>query len=170
VTRDEVAALFADNVPIGGSDLGVEITLADDGTTSISVDDQGNYRTTLRLFVYDDPVDGSRSIRDIKEQEIWAGRLGDQSPERFTAFLQGWDRAFRKLLDTGLQMDTFMPHDLCGFDAFGLKTVNTAEEFEQALMARKRLGRCLPRGVDLAAYSASVAAAGVTSPRDDDAL
>jgi hypothetical protein len=170
VTRDDVAAVFAANFPIGSSELGVELTLVDaDGATSIMADENGNYRTTLRLFVWEVAEDGSRSIRDIKEQEIWSGRLGEQTPERLAAFIQGWDAAFRKLLDTGVQMDTYMPHDLCGFDALGLKTMNTAEEFAQAMLARKRLGRCLPRGVDANALDAG--APGVAAPRrDDDAL
>lgn len=162
MTRDEIAALFAAKLPIGGSELGVELVLA--GEDSV-VEDGDNYRVTLRLIVWDKTPDGERSIRDIKEQEIWAGRLGDQSAERMTAFLEGWDAAFQAVVRAGAEMECFMPHDLSHFGVFELKTVHLAEEFEQALLARKRLGRCLPRGVDAAAP-----APGIAPRRDDDAL
>ncbi len=162
MTRDEVAEIFAAKLPIGDSELGVELVLA--GDPSIT-EEAGEYRTTLQMIVYRVADDGSRAINDIKEQEVYAGRLGEQTPERLAAFLDGWDAAFRAVVRAGAEMDTFMPHDLSPYGVLALKTVHLAEEFEQALLARKRLGRCLPRGVD-----PSVPATSIAPPHDDDAL
>lgn len=120
--------------------------------------DEGPLRATLRTIVWE--VDGdTRSIRDIKEQElVWLSERHRDDP-RARAYLEGWAQALRYLfaqreelqaagLLTGKAADILemcMPHDLMCPDVLDLRRPQTADDFTEVMVSsKKRLGKLLP--------------------------
>jgi hypothetical protein len=148
--------------------LGASLVLADEtGDSSVVEDSPGKFKVTVRLFVFDRPEGGGEgSIRDIKEQEIYAGDLSATTPERIAAFCHGLDAAFRKLVNSGGELETLMPHDLLTFQLLHMPSFETAEDFETAMLRKGRLGRWIRGGVP----GAAGAAGSSSPPPGDDAL
>jgi hypothetical protein len=108
-------------------------------------------RIVLRLVVWEeDPATGTRSIRDVKEQEVYFGALASHDPARTRALLEGMQAVLARVLATP-QVETLMPHDLFRGDVLKLKTATTADDFARALSARSRLGKLLAPGERVAA-------------------
>ena len=105
-------------------------------------------RLTVRLLVWERLPDGERTIRDIKEQQIWVGGLEGVDPERLTWAVQGWAMALAQLFaqDDVTWLDTLMPADLVPSFArlVALRRPRSAEDFAEAMLSSKqRFGRWL---------------------------
>lgn len=99
-------------------------------------------RITVRLIVWE--VDGEqRTIRDIKEQQVYAGPVWLFDDEQRVAEMLDAHREVlgEVLADPRIPIDGLMPHDLLRLDVMKLKTVRTREQFAKALRAKSRLGR-----------------------------
>jgi hypothetical protein len=106
----------------------------------------GGLALVVRLVVWE--VDGeARSIRDVKEQEVYCLRADQRGDPRLAACVQGWRQALEFVLrqedphgDDRLM--SVMPHDLVGIgELLALKRPRTADEFcDACLTGRKRLG------------------------------
>lgn len=134
--------VFEDAFPVGSERISLELVEARLRDEAVIL--------TVRLLVWD--VEGeSRTIRDIKEQEVWAGPAAILQDPRLAVCVAGWRQAIELLfaqddprwLDA---VDCAMPHDL--FPRFpellALKRPRDAEDFADALLGSKqRLGRYL---------------------------
>lgn len=87
-----------------------ELLLA--GDEPVFETDDGGVRARLRLVVFED---GSRDIRDVKEQELYLLDATDRADEaRTTAFLRAWGRSIATIvqLQFAEEVAWAMPHDL----------------------------------------------------------
>jgi hypothetical protein len=114
--------------------LHVELALADDAQPF------GENGLTIRLIVSDLGEGGALTIRDIKEQDVF---FPDVEDARAIAFFEGWARVAARVLAECSKVDWLMPHDALPTDALKLVRAKTADDFEQALKAKSRLGRLL---------------------------
>jgi len=116
----------------------------------------GNLAATLRFFVWE-VNDGARSIRDIKEQQVFVVPKAHVDDARVPAYFAGWAAAVRFVFErhderraagdqaASQRLDWAMPHELVFSDILGLRRPQTADEFTDALLSgKKRLGRLLP--------------------------
>lgn len=91
---------------------------------------------TIQLLTYDDG-----GIRSIKEQEVNVPAPLLTPSERLRAFAEAHKRALAQVFKGGaLYVETLMPMDLVHFGVLELKRPQSVEEFEQALLSKKRLG------------------------------
>lgn len=91
----------------------------------------------VRLLVF-----GGGHVRDIKEQEIPAAAPLFHDPERTAAFAEGLELALGEALKGPTeQFEPAMPSDFVFFEVLELKKPQTPEEFRDALLTKKRLGR-----------------------------
>ena len=63
------------------------------------------------------------------------------------AYLRGWGLALRELFTKAAPsiFDTLMPHDLSDGGVLKLRRANTPEDYRDALLAKSRLGKWLPK-------------------------
>lgn len=102
-------------------------------------------RITVRLLVWEE-TGGQRSIRDIKEQELFLldpGYLSGDVP--LHEFLRGWADAIREVFRNPKPgvVDTLMPHDFLDDAVLKLRRAKTAADYKAAFLAKSRLGRWL---------------------------
>jgi hypothetical protein len=132
-SRDQILAVFQECFPVSEALFSYEFVGYDQG------------RATVRLVVWDE-VDGNRSIRDIKEQELF---LFDPAlPEGDTPileFVRGWSEALREVFANASLKDVewLMPHDLGPGDAVMLRRATTAADYRAAMLKKSRLGKFL---------------------------
>ena len=95
----------------------------------------------VRLIVWE-TRDGTESIRDIKEQELYMGwPVFYDDEERIEAFFAALGGVIAEI---GLEaVECLMPHDLMRTDVLKLKRARTREDFDAALRAKSRLGKFL---------------------------
>lgn len=134
---------FAPFFPIGDGLVSLEVA----EPWGSAVDDPERTTVTVRLIVLE--PDG-RSVRDIKEQELYCGSpaLYEDSTrvdEMLYAQQQVLGQLLRDLSGKRDVVDTLMPHDLLFTDVMTLVRARTREDFAQALRAKSRLGRLLSR-------------------------
>jgi hypothetical protein len=103
---------------------------------------------TIRLVGWDRGEDGTLSIRDVKEQDVFVGEVEVLAHPLLGACVTGSIMALDQLFaqDDLTWVETVMPADL--LHPFGallrLKRPRTAEDFGEALLAsRQRLGQFL---------------------------
>ena len=102
---------------------------------------------TVRLVCWDED-DGVRSIRDVKEQEVWVCELDALEDPRMVACVTGWHMALEQIFaqEDLSWLETSMPADLLRpfAELLRLKRPRTADDFAEALLAsRQRLGAFL---------------------------
>jgi hypothetical protein len=109
---------------------------------------EDSLRIVMRLVVWDlregDPP--TASIRDVKEQEIYLGpaSLLDRG-ERLLAFFAANHAVLEQLFATDCEVECLMPYELLKPDVLKLVRAQTADDFRQALMTKRRLGGLFPR-------------------------
>ena len=136
MTREELEEIFAAEFPLKAkNDLAelVFVELSDRGT--------GLYGVVVRLICWADDH-GTRSIRDVKEQDIYLDLPEDCTFERLVMYLRGMDMAMQDVLASP-EVDTLMPHDLLDWSALELRKAETVEDFDKALRMKSRLGKYL---------------------------
>ncbi|MBK8259997.1 MAG: hypothetical protein IPK80_01510 [Nannocystis sp.] len=105
---------------------------------------------TVRLLIWE-LTGGTRTIRDIKEQEIHIGLAEHLSDPRLPACVAGWVQAIRQIFDQQdprleALLDATMPEDLLPTfaDLLALRRPQTPQDFADALLtSKKRLARYL---------------------------
>lgn len=136
VTREELQEIFSTEFPLRAKN-----ELASLEFVELSDRGGGNYGMVVRLIVWDE-VDGTRSIRDVKEQDCFIKLPGDCTFERLVTYLRGMDMAMQDVLASP-RMESLMPHELLDWSALALRKAATAEDFDKALRLKSRLGRFL---------------------------
>lgn len=104
----------------------------------------GGISLTVRLIVME-PGEPP-TIRDIKEQEVFALAAKHREDPRLAACVEGWALALKHVFDQGVdEIEALMPHDLVLIGGMlQLKRPRTAEDFcDAALAGKQRLGRFL---------------------------
>ncbi len=138
----DVLEIFREAFPAGSDRVRLELVEA-------AVQDERSLVLTVRLVVWDANEDGSLSIRDVKEQQIWGGAIAElASAPRLAECVEGWRMAVEQVFsqDDLEFADTLMPADLLpNFTLLlALKRPRTADDFAEALLTSKqRLGRFL---------------------------
>jgi len=95
----------------------------------------------VRLLTWDIAADGTFTIRDIKEQEVYLPLpVGDGALERLRCFLAALANVLTDALDTP-ELETLMPHELLITAPLRQLKTATREAYEKSLRARSRLGR-----------------------------
>ena len=106
---------------------------------SVTLEDAIWY-VTLRFIVFDD----DDRVRDIKEQAVWAPEPLFADLERVRAFAHGQAAALRTVFESPApDVEHAMPHELIELRVLELVKPRTPDEFETALLTKKRLGRFL---------------------------
>ncbi len=137
MTREELQDIFSSEFPLKG-----KTGMASLEFVELSDRPDGNFAMVTRLVVWDVGPDGTQSIRDVKEQEIYLALPADCSFERLVTYLRGMDMAMQDVLDSK-ELETLMPHDLVDWSALKLAKAETAEDFDKALRMKSRLGKYL---------------------------
>lgn len=133
-SRDQIQAVFEECFPVS------------EGNFSYDFVQYVNDRVTVRLIVYEEQ-NGQRSIRDIKEQELFLfdpAMLEGDTP--ILEFIRGWSEALREVFAKAKdpkKLEWLMPHDLAPGDAIRLRKANTAAEYREAILKKGRLGKFL---------------------------
>ena len=119
------------------------LVLAEDQGRSV-FEEKGSLVAVLRLIIWD-LTEGTRSIRDIKEQWVVMVREKDRDRRsRLDDYLLGWVAAVRRVFERAPErVEVLMPHDLVAAPILGLKKLRGAEAFESAALAKSRLGKWL---------------------------
>lgn len=94
----------------------------------------------VRLVVWDIGPAGTKSIRDVKEQQVWFD-LADSTKERLTIYVRALVAVLSRALAVA-NVDLLMPHNLLVSSPLKLKA-QTEEQFVKALSMRSRLGKYL---------------------------
>jgi len=123
-----------------------ENELASIDYVSVSQRDGGSYGVVIRLIGWELNADaGVKSIRDVKEQEIYLGLPGLDLATigRMRELLAAMVRVLEKAL-THAEVESLMPHDLVDFGPLKLARSKTVDDFVKAYSVPSRLGRYLP--------------------------
>ena len=136
--RDEIDQAFKDTFPARSPTSSIEYV-------SLEQRNDEEFGVVMRLIVWDvNEASGTRSIRDVKEQEIYMklDALDQASLGRFVEML----RAMVDVLSRALahsSVEYLMPHDLIDFGPIRLSRSHTKDDFVRAYSQRSRLGRYL---------------------------
>jgi hypothetical protein len=104
---------------------------------------------TLQLILWEITAADERSLRDIREQEVFLIPIdGYEEPDRIEPFLRGLAAALLEVFEQASieALETRMPHELVDSRVLGLKRARTAEDFKAALLMPSRLGKILRGG------------------------
>lgn len=137
----DAAQLLSDVFPISSRLSALEL---------VEVQERGGGLTmTVRLCVYEERGD-ERTIRDVREQEVYTVSAAHREDPRLAACVAGWAEAVRHVLAEDDEherrmIDEIMPHELVIIGPMlALKRPRTAEDFtDAALSGRSRLGKFL---------------------------
>lgn len=159
----DLAALLYETFPVSSDVFSLELVPEsinpDTGEVNGGIDDtRGHLRATFRTVTWD--VDGeARSIRDVKEQDVFLLAEDYRDDPRLPAYVEGWAAALRFIFERHAELtaagalpqqardalDWCMPSDLVHPGVLALKRPQTAEDFTEALLSsKKRLGRFIP--------------------------
>jgi hypothetical protein len=135
----DAAQIFAEVFPIAAGSASLELVEARD-------QDNGSLRLTVRIILWAPGEDGTRTIRDVKEQDVYVIGPQHRGDPRLAACVAGWAEAVRFVFeqdDEGGRFACIMPHDLIVVGSLlALKRPRTADDFTAAALAGKqRLGR-----------------------------
>lgn len=136
----DLHARFAPFFPIG--DGLVRLEVVEPSYSLAEVPDRAF--VVVRLIVFDEH-EGRTSVRDIKEQEIYAGHpsLYDDA-SRVDEMLYAQQEVLGEALrGPAHAFETLMPHDLLFTNVLKLVKARSREDFARALRAKSRLGRYL---------------------------
>lgn len=108
--------------------------------------EEDDARLVVRLIVFDEQ-EGERAIRDIKEQELFMGKVWlYEDEQRVCELLHAMQEVMSEVLSKPLEViDGLMPHDVLPRDLLTLKKARTREDFAAAMRKRSRLGKLLER-------------------------
>ena len=136
MTREELQDIFVSEFPLKAKNDRASLEFVE-----LSDRDGGEYGAVVRLFIWED-ANGTLSIRDIKEQDLYVDLPDDCTFERLVMYLRGMEMAMQDVLASP-QIETLMPHDLVDWSALKLRKAETAEDFDKALRMKSRLGKYL---------------------------
>lgn len=146
MTLEEFEHLMGDVFPARAGRFSLEQVGAERVPARLAGAEDG-LRVTLRLVVWDEDPEAP-SITDVKEQQVFTGPVSIlERHERLRAFLEGHRDALCTLFEAGPNVtpEWLMPNDLWWPDVLTLVRAQTADDFRRALLARRRLGRFMPR-------------------------
>lgn len=135
--------VFEDAFPVSSERVRLELV-------QVQLREDDAVMLTVRLMVWEGAGE-SRTIRDIKEQEVRAGTATQLQDPRFAACVAGWRLALEHLFAQDHprwqdQVDCAMPGEFMPPFAglLALKRPRDAEDFAEALLgSQQRLGRYL---------------------------
>lgn len=109
-----------------------------------------NLFAVLQLILWDlDAATGTRTVRDIKEQEVYfVPESCRDSRARVAAYVRAWTAVLEETLTALGDAEALawsMPHELVHPSALKLARAETEEDFKKALRAKSRLGGLLGR-------------------------
>lgn len=156
----DFAAAFAELFPISSDTFSLELVreTVNEETGEISGgvhEHRGAWRATLRTITWD--IEGDqRSIRDVKEQDVFLGFADTFDDPRLPAYLEGWAAALRFIFTRHAELSAegalperlheafneSLPSDFICADLLALRRPQSADDFMEALLSsKKRLGR-----------------------------
>lgn len=104
----------------------------------------GGFAIVVRLVLWDLSADGNtRSIRDLKEQEVWFDPHGS-SLERLSTYATAFVHVASCALGNVERVEWLMPHDLFISNVLKLSRAVSYLDFVKALSVKSRLGKYLP--------------------------
>jgi len=141
LTREETRALLGRALPFEGPRF--DLRLADDAD-AIRDDDNGDLVARLMLCTYDVNDEGTRSPRDLKEQEVRlvpAAHRGDR--DRAEAFVRASIESVGPLVEGffGGESELLMPSDLICPELLDDPALRSADEFAAAIADAERLAQ-----------------------------
>jgi hypothetical protein len=136
MTREELQDIFMSEFPLKAKNDRASLEFVE-----LSDRDGGEYGAVVRLIIWED-ANGTLSIRDVKEQDIYVDLPEDCTFERLVMYLRGMEMAMQDVLASP-QIETLMPHDLLDWSALKLRKAETVEDFDKALRMKSRLGKYL---------------------------
>ena len=139
MSAEELDAIFRDCFPLRGGQCSLEYV------SVAATDEPDSFRVTLRFVVWNENPNGTQSIEDIKEQEVWCPTFGADRA-RITTFLKAYDYVLGRVFTHAPKSElvTLMPHDLFDMRALDLARTEREDQFAKALAKKSRLGRFLP--------------------------
>lgn len=161
---DDIQTVFSELFPIASDEFSLEFvgeTVVEDTgeiVGGLRQNSDGSFLATLRTISWE-VVDGERSIRDVREQQVVVVLAGNAADPRLPAYFAGWAAALRFILARHQEMradgtlpakasdslECAMPHELVCPDVLRLGRPQTADEFTDALLSsKKRLAKFMP--------------------------
>jgi hypothetical protein len=137
VSREELHNLFVESFPAHATNERASLDYVETLERP-----SGGFAVVIRLVVWEIDETGTRSIRDIKEQEVWFDPRGS-SLERLQQYMKALVHVLARAL-THSEMETLMPHDLLDTSPLLLAKAQTDVQFVRALEQKSRLGKYLP--------------------------
>jgi hypothetical protein len=165
VTVEELDAIVRDHFPLRGTEASLYSL---EYVSLVATDEPSSFRIVLRYVVWSVADDGTQSIEDIKEQEIWCPSFGADRA-RLETFFKAYDRVLGLVFANCArdELVTLMPHDLFDMRALGLARAITEDDFAKALAMKSRLGRFLPPSMRSGSKSDAPALPSVTMSVDE---
>ncbi len=159
----DFAAAFAELFPISSDTFSLELVpeTVNEETGEVNggtAEHDGAWRATIRTVTWD-IEGGQRSIRDVKEQDVFLGFADTFDDPRLPAYLEGWAAALRFIFTRHAELsaegalparvreafEQSMPSDFVCPDLLALRRPQSADDFTEALLSsKKRLGRFVP--------------------------
>jgi hypothetical protein len=151
----DVHALLGDIFPIASQHFSLEWVSEPQEPFRPDSADPGDLYVLLRLITWD-MFDGQMMICDVKEQPVLLVPAASRHDERLVAYLRGLRDALLAVMrsqDAAMAQDDqetlgfhhslreVMPSELVPSEVLKLLRPRTPEDFSQALLTRKRLGR-----------------------------
>ena len=134
-TRDALNATLREVFPVREGPYSLELV------NDEPLDSAG--KLVVRLIVWEVAASGERSIRDIKEQELYfVDQSWLDSDVPLLEWVRGWGEAVREVFaHPKPNLEWLMPHDLGPGDTLKLRRANTAADYKEAMLKKSRLGK-----------------------------
>ena len=120
--------------PVGSGDASLELV-----STHIRQEKEPSLIITIRLVVFE-----QGSVRDVKEQEVWAGTADLLDWHQLEIYFRGYEQALSEIFK-GIPTNNvygLMPSDLFP-KPFELKRAQTIDDYRRAFLVKGRLGKLL---------------------------
>lgn len=147
IDLDELIRTLRTHFPVEGrySDIDVGRSWGNQEPVA-AFNERGDIKVIFRLVTWESRG-GERSIRDIKEQEVWfiPADHAEDGP-RLRAYIEGHAMALKRVVDHFTDIDMLMPNDVIHPRILTLKRPQSAEDFARALAVPSRLGRLMAGG------------------------
>lgn len=140
----DIGSRIAPHFPIAAGLVQLEVVTDTGGFAGGDGGDDVPRAVAVVRLIISEERDGLRSVRDIKEQQIYMGWpvLYDDA-DRVAAFFAALGDVLGEIAEAGGTevFECLMPHDLLDAGALKLKRARSRDDFSAALRAKSRLGR-----------------------------